>query len=193
MLDSTGLQLFGQGEWDAQKHGRTRRQWRKLHLAMDSDTGETAAHVLTEGHADDAAQAPGLLGQAEGCIATVTADGAYDSDAVHEGAARRQGPSPDVVIPPRASAVPSTNNPAAQTPRDRHIQMVAEKGRMAWQQATVYGRRSLVETAIGRYKHLIGPKLRARTLPSQQGKAAVAIAALNYMIRTAKLVPVRQS
>ena len=193
VLDSTGLQLFGQGEWDAQKHGRTRRQWRKLHLGVDAGTGEIAAHVLTEGHADDATQAPGLLGQAEGCIATVTADGAYDSDAVYQAAARRQGPSPDVVIPPRASAVQSTGDPAAQTPRDRHIQLIAEQGRMTWQRATGYGRRSLVETAIGRYKHLIGPTLRARTLPGQQGEAALAIAALNRMIRTAKPVSVLQS
>ena len=82
VLDSTGLQLFGQGEWHAQKHGRTRRQWRKLHLAVDADTGQIAAHILTMGNADDAAQAPGLFRQAEGCIATVTTDGAYDSDTV---------------------------------------------------------------------------------------------------------------
>jgi len=55
VLDSTGLELFGQGRWDAEKHGRARRQWRKLHLAVDAETGEIAAHVLTEGHADDAA------------------------------------------------------------------------------------------------------------------------------------------
>ena len=68
---------------------------------MNADTGEIAAHVLSEGHADDAAQASSLLGQVEGSVATVTADGAYDSDAVYQAAARRQGPSPDVVIPPR--------------------------------------------------------------------------------------------
>jgi hypothetical protein len=145
VLDSTGLQLFGQGEWDAEKHGRVRRQWRKLHLAVDADTGEIAAHVLTEGHADDAAQAPGLLGQIEGCIATATADGAYDSDAVYQVATRQHGLPPDVVIPPRASAVPSTDDPAAQTQRDRHIRLIAERGRMAWQRATGYGRRNLVE------------------------------------------------
>ena len=193
VLDSTGLQLFGQGEWDAQKHCRTRRQWRKLHLAVNADTGEIAARIITEGHADGAARAPDLLGQAEGRIATVTADGAYDSDAVYEGAARQQGPSPDMVIPPRPSAVQSTDDPAAQTPRDRHIRLIAEQGRMAWQRATGYGRRSLVETAIGRTKHLIGPTLRARTLPGQQGEAALAIAALNRMIRIAKPVSVRQS
>jgi len=76
VLDSTELELFGQGEWDAARHGRARRQWRKLHLAVDAGTGEIAAHVLTEGHADDAAQVPDLLGQAEGVIASVTADGA---------------------------------------------------------------------------------------------------------------------
>jgi len=145
VLDSTGLQLFGQGEWDAEKHGRVRRQWRKLYLAVDADTGESAAHVLTEGHADDAVQAPSLLGQAESRVATVTADGAYDSDAVYQAAARQQGPSPEVVVPPRASAVQSTEDPAAQTPRDHHIQPIAEQGRMGWQQATGYGRRNLVE------------------------------------------------
>ena len=80
VLDSTGLELFGQGEWDAEKHGRARRQWRKLHLAVNADTGEIALHVLTEGHADDAAQVPALLGQAEGMIGSVTADGAYDGE-----------------------------------------------------------------------------------------------------------------
>ena len=89
VLDSTGLELFGQGEWDAEKHGRLRRQWRKLHLAVDAGTGEIAAHVLTDGHADDAAQVPGLLGQAEGVIASVTADGAYDGDPPQPFHARR--------------------------------------------------------------------------------------------------------
>ena len=136
VLDSTDLQLFGQGEWDAQKHGRTRRQWRKLHLGVDADTGESAAHVFTTGNADDTAQAPGLLRQAEGCIATVTADSAYDSDAVYQAAITRQhGPPLDVVIPPRASAVPSTNDPAAWTRRDRHIQLIAQRGRRGWQKA----------------------------------------------------------
>ena len=87
----------------------------------------------------------------------------------------------------------STDDPAAQTPRDRHIRLIAEWGRMAWQQTTGYGRRNLVETAISRYKHLIGPKLRTRTLHGQQGEAALAATALNRMTRTATPVSVRQS
>jgi len=39
LIDSTGLKLFGQGEWQEAKHGRARRSWRKLHLAFDADTG----------------------------------------------------------------------------------------------------------------------------------------------------------
>ena len=131
VLDSTGLQLFGQGEWDAEKHGRTRRHWRKLLLAVDASTSEITAHVLADGNADDAVRAPALLRQAEGRVASVIADGASDSGPVHQAAAARQhDPPPDVVIPPRASAVPSANDPDAQSPRDRHIRRNAERGRM---------------------------------------------------------------
>ncbi len=183
-----------QGEWDAEKHGRLRRQWRKLHLAVDDGTGEIAAHLLTEGHADDAAQVPALLGQAEGVIASVTADGAYDGEPTYAAVvARQRHPPPDVVVPPRSSAVPSADggDGGRQSPRDRHIQLMTERGRMGWQRATGYGRRNLVKTAMARYKHLIGPKLRARSLPAQQGEIAIAVAMLNTMIRTAKPVPVR--
>ena len=192
VLDSTGLELFGQGEWNAEKHGRARRTWRKLHLAVDATTGEIAAHVLTEGHADDAAQVPALLGQVEGQIASVTADGAYDGEPTYAAVATRQlDPIPDVTIPPRSSAVMSTEEQDAQSRRDRHIQLIAQHGRIGWQRATGYGRRNLVETTMGRYKHLIGPKLRARSLQGQQGEAAIAVAALNKMIRVANPMTVR--
>ena len=184
--------MFGQGEWDAEKHGRVRRRWLKLHLAGDATTGEIAAHALTEGTADDAAQVPALLRQVEGQIASVTADGAYDREPTYAAAAARQPDlPPDVVIPPRASAVPRSNDAAGQSQRDRHIQLIAEKGRMGWQRATGYGRRSLAETAIGRYKHLIGPKLRARTRSGQSGEVALSVQALNRMIRVAKPISVR--
>jgi len=112
VLDSTGLELFGQGEWCAAKHGRARRHWLKLHIGVDAATGEIAAHVLTDGHADNAAQVPGLLRQPEGAIASLIADGAYDGEPVYQAAAARQpGEPPDVIIPPRASAVPSTVDP----------------------------------------------------------------------------------
>ena len=163
-------------------------------MAVDADTGEIAAHLLTDGNADDAAQVPDLLRQPEGIIASVIADGAYDGDPVYQAAATRQpNRPPDVVIPPRATAVPSTADPDRQSPRDRHIQLMAERGRIGWQRATGYGQRNLIETAIGRYKHLIGPKLRARTDAGQQGEVALAVQVLNRMIREARPVAIRRS
>jgi hypothetical protein len=137
---------------------------------------------------------PALLGKVEGLIASVTADGAYDGEPTYAAVATRQrDPIPDVTIPPRSSAVMSTEHPDARSPRDRHIQLIAQHGRIGWQRATEYGRRNLVETAIDRYKHLIGPKLRARSLPGQQGEAAIAFATLNKMIRVAKPMTVRMA
>lgn len=193
VLDSTALELFGQGEWCAAKHGRTRRRWLKLDLGVDAATGEVVAHALTDGHADEAAQVPDLLRQPEGDIASLTADGACDGGPVYRAAAARQpGRPPDVVIPPRASAVLSTADPDEQNSRDRHIQLMAEHGRMAWQRMTRYGRRNAVETALGRHKHLIGPRLRGRNAITQAGEVALAAQVLNRMIREAKPVTVRR-
>lgn len=91
---------------------------------------------------------------------------------------------PEVVIPPRASSVISAK---IKTDRSAH----REGGPHGLQKATGYGHRSLVETAIGRYKHVIGPKLWARSSDGQQGEVAIAVQVLNRMIRTAKPISVR--
>ncbi len=86
---------------------------------------------------------PDLLRQPEGDIASLTADGAYDGDAVYRAAnARQPGRPPDVVIPPRASAVLSTADPDGQSLRDCHIQLISQHGCVAWQRMTGYGRRN---------------------------------------------------
>ena len=97
-----------------------------------------------------------------------------------------------MVIPPRSDAVLSTADPNRQTPRDRHIQLLAERGRIGWQRATGYGLRNHAETTMSRYKHLIGPRLRARTRPGQGGEVALAVQVLNRMIRTAKPASIRR-
>jgi hypothetical protein len=117
-----------------------------LHLAVDADSGEIVASTLTGNGDDDAGEVPVLLDQTGGEIAAVTADGAYDGEPVYQAVAGRQpDPPPDVVVPPRASAVASTEDADAQSRRGRHIRIIAERGRMAWQKATGYGRRSLAE------------------------------------------------
>jgi hypothetical protein len=190
VIDSTGLQVFGYGAWHGETYGYSRRSWRKLHLAVDADSGEIVASTLTDNGCDDAGELPFLLARVEHPIRSVTADGAYDDEAVYRAAEAKQPRSPpDVVIPPRSSAVASRHG----TQRDQHITTIAKHGRMAWQKMTGYGRRNAVETAIGRYKTLIGPRLRARNWRAQRAEAACAIDVLNCMIRTAKPVSVRVS
>ena len=90
--------------------------------------------ALTENDADDIGQVPGLLEQFAGELSSFIADGTYNGDPVYQAVARQQhDPPPDVVIPPRAPAVLSTDSTDRQSQRDRHIRMIAEKGRMAWQ------------------------------------------------------------
>ncbi len=150
LVDSTGLKLCGPGEWLVEKHGtRTRRGWRKLHLATDADTGWIVASKLTDKDADDGSQVGPLLNQVEGPLASFTGDGAYDRDDVYAGVAARY-PDADVIVPPRSSAVPSDTAGTSPTRRDRHLQLIAERGRMGWQKASGYNHRALVESDISR-------------------------------------------
>jgi hypothetical protein len=121
-----------------------------LHLAVDADTGEIVASVLTGKEAGDAGQVPVLLEQVEGEIASVMADGAYDGEPVYRAIAARQPQAPpSIVIPPRRSAILSSQADTDPSQRDGHIRLIQEQGRSAWCKATGHGRRSLVETAIG--------------------------------------------
>ncbi len=181
LIDSTGLQVYGAGQWLEAKHGaKSRRKWRKLHLVVDGASGVIVAQTLTDQDTDDPSQVGPLLDQIDDPIGRVTADGAYDSAPTYQTIAA-YGDGIEVVIPPRSTAVPS-GDPGAPTRRDRHLAMIAEQGRLSWQVATDYGQRSLVETTMGRYKALIGPRLRARGFAAQQTEATIGVAVLNRML-----------
>src|SRR5215216_1573282 len=163
LVDRTGLKLCGPGEWLVEKHGtRTRRSWRKLHIGMDADTGQVVAAVLTDRDADDGAQVGPLLDQVDGPVASLTGDGAYDQEGVYSDVAARH-PAAAVIVPPRSNAVPSATAETAPTQRDRHLQSIAEHGRMGWQKASGYNIRARIEAAVGRYKRVIGDTLRSQT------------------------------
>ena len=162
--------MFGAGEWQREKHGgQGRRTWRKLHLAVDADTSEIVASELTTTADGDPSQVGLLLDQISGSIASVTADGAYDGDPVYRIIAER-APAAAVIIPPRSTAVPSNTAETAPTQRDQHLQLIQERGRLGWQKAVNYGRRSLGEVAMMRYKTVIGRRLRARTSAYTKGR-----------------------
>src|SRR4051812_17097643 len=161
LVDSTGLKLCGPGEWLIEKHGtKTRRSWRKLHRGVDADTGQIVAAALTTHDVDDGSQVDPLLDQVDGQIASFTGDGAYDQEGVYASVAERH-PEAEVIVPPRATAVPSHTAESAPTQRDRHLQHIANHGRRAWQRASGYTKRAKAEAAIGRWKQVIGDRLRA--------------------------------
>ncbi len=183
VLDSTGLKIYGAGEWQREKHGeRGRRTWRKLHLAVNPDSREIPASELTTKEMGDLSMVGPLLDQIPDAITSVVADGAYDAEPVYRAVTERQPHSPPaVIIPPRVTAVPSPTAETMPSPRDRHLQSIQEKGRRAWQKAVGYGKRSLVETAMFRYKTLIGPMLRSRKFAAQKVEARVACSVINRM------------
>jgi hypothetical protein len=107
----------------------------------------------------------------------VTADGAYDGETIYDAVTDRH-PDTDIIIPPRATAVPSKTT---ATQRDQHIATIEKHGRIGWQRRSGYNRRSLVETAMYRYKTIIGRRLQARTLPNQRTEAQIGCNVLNRM------------
>ncbi len=138
LIDSTGLQVFGAGQWLEEKHGaKSHRTWRKLHLAVDADTGMMVAQVLTDQHTDDPSQVGPLLDQVDEEINQVMADGAYDGAPTYQTIAQH-GDNIEVVIPPRKTAVPGMES-RSPSQRDRHLDMINKEGRLAWQEATGYG------------------------------------------------------
>jgi hypothetical protein len=183
VIDSTGLKVYGAGEWQAEKHGeRGRRTWRKLHLAVNPDTNEILASELTSNQSGDSSMVGSLLEQIQSPMSSVTADGAYDGEPVYRAIAARQPQLPPaVIIPPRITAVLRSVTDTAPSLRDRHIQIIQEKGRRGWQKAVGYGKRALVETAMFRSKTLIGPTLRARTIKTQKTEARIACSVINRM------------
>jgi hypothetical protein len=190
LVDSTGLKIYGEGEWLDQKRGiRSPRRWRKLHLGVDANTHEIVAVELTPDDAGDVSELPGLLDQVDTGIASVTADGAYDGEVVYDAVANRD-PAAEIIIPPRATAVPNQTT-AIMTQRDRHITTIEKHGRMGWQRRSGYNRRSLVETAVYRYKTIVGRRLQARTLPTQRTEAKIGCNVLNRKTSIGMLASVR--
>ena len=143
--------------------GKTHRTWRKLHLGVDANSGMIVASTLTEQDKGDPSQVGPLLDQIPGEIEKVTADGAYDGAPTYRIVEKRSKDT-TVVIPPPVTAVLSDAAEQDPSQRDGHIASLSANGRLGWQKRTGYGCRSLVETAMGRYKAIIGPQMRARCL-----------------------------
>jgi hypothetical protein len=173
IVDSTGLSIIGEGEWAAVKHGgHGKRAWKKLHLGVDR-SGVIIAEILTEGTADDARTALGLIDKMDG-VASLTADSAYDTIAIYDAAEARNA---KVIVPPRRTATRSKRSRA----RDRTVRRVKKVGRRQWKKESGYHQQARVENTFFRYKSIIGDRLRARHPESQEAEALIACNILNRM------------
>jgi hypothetical protein len=179
VIDSSGLKIYGEGEWKVRQHGWSkRRTWRKIHLGIDETTQEVVACVVTEHHIADCEALPQLLEQIIDPLTQVSADGSYDTADVY-GAILDRGATP--VIPPRENAVVNTGPEWAA--RTTTVARVGEIGPAAWKVEAGYHRRSLAETAMVRLKTLFGDHLSSRSKEGQQTEGAIRCAALNRMTR----------
>ena len=183
VFDSTGLKIYGEGEWKVRKHGYSkRRTWRKLHLGADPENGEIQAVLLTENNIRDDAVVKELLEQIEQTLLACAADGAYDKRKVYD-ALNKHSPEVKILIPPRKNARiwQHGNSKAERLKRDENLRYIRKHGRQQWKEDSDYHMRSLAETAMFRLKTIFGDELSARLLETQTTQALIRCLALNKM------------
>jgi len=191
ILDSTGLKVYGEGEWKVRQHGYAkRRTWLKLHLAVDPETHEIQAAVVSEPGVTDEEAVPALLDQVEGPVSGAGADGAYDRRTVYDELARRGARA---VIPPRRDAKIQRhgNTAGPRLARDENLRRIRRIGRKAWKRESGYHRRSLGETAMFRLKTMFGPGVSSRKDGQRATEVGIRCRAMNIMTHQGMPVTVR--
>ncbi|ENI4484633.1 IS5 family transposase [Vibrio fluvialis] len=176
-IDATGLKVYGEGEWKVKKHGTDgkRRVWRKLHLAVDTDTHEIIAAELTLSGVTDAEVLPSLLKQTRRTVKVISGDGAYDTRDCHRAIFIKKATP---LIPPRDGAAFWEKG----HPRNHAVGCQKLYGsNKKWKQKYGYHKRSLSETAMYRVKQLLGASLTLRHYNAQVGECYAMIKALNKL------------
>lgn len=182
-MDSSGLKIFGEGEWKVRSHGKSkRRTWRKLHVGVDPLSGEIQAAALTTNDVSDSQMVTSLLAQIEQPIKHFAGDGSYDKRNVYD-SLNQYAPDAVILIPPRKNARiwQHGNTKAERLKRDENLRTIRKSGRKAWKQDSGYHIRSLAETTMFRLKTIFGDRLSARLLETQVTQALIRCAALNRM------------
>jgi Transposase DDE domain len=175
VVDSTGLKIFGEGEWKVRQHGvGKRRTWRKIHLAVDETEKDIIGIEVTTAQWGDPEILPSLLDQVDGEISQVSGDGAYDTQDCHRSAAERGARA---TIAPREGAVAWGDD----HPRDAILKDIEALGMEGWKQESGYHRRSIAENMMYRLKQLLGDRMYSREFERQVTEGHVRAAILNVM------------
>lgn len=178
LVDSTGIKFLGDGEWQARKQGvQGRRQWRKVHLAMDTATSDIRAVEFTPSGDGDSPILPELLDQIpEGDqISTVTADGAYDTRRCHTAIIERRAIA---IIPIRKNGRPWKENCPAAVARNETLRATRHYGRAFWKRWTGYHARSRIEAKM-RCLKAFGERIAARDPDRQAAEIQIRVALMN--------------
>ena len=181
VIDSTGMKVFGEGEWKVRQHGYSkRRTWRKLHIGVDETTQEIVAAVATTNNVSDGQVIEDLLDQVEEEIEQVSGDGSYDKRNCYEAIKKRKARA---AIPPRKDAKiwQHGNSNKEKLSRDENLRRIRKVGRKKWKRESKYHRRSLAETGVYRLKTIFGERVSARKFEGQGVQMLVRCAALNKM------------
>jgi len=181
VVDSTGVKIYGEGEWKVRQHGWTRRRtWRKLHVGVDEATGEIRAAGVTTNNFSDGQLLADLLEQVEAELSQVTGDGGYDDRQCYDAIGGRGARA---VIPPQKGARiwQHGNSKAERHARDENVRSIRRDGRAKWKREMKYHRRSLAETTMFRLKMIFGERVGARSFDGQAAQMLVRCATLNRM------------
>jgi hypothetical protein len=180
-LDSTGLKIHGQGEWNRKKHSqRDRRQWVKMHLAVDNDSMKILAVESTADDVHDCEVFETLIDNVPEQINTVMADGAYGTIGAYKKSEER---NIKLVARPKNSDVV---NPKATDPynlkRNQQVGYYHEKGIYAWAKKNDYWQRNRAETTMSRYTTTFTDKLASRNVQSQKNEITLKCHILNIFM-----------
>jgi len=181
VVDSSGLKVYGEGEWKVRKHGWSKhRTWMKMHLMVDPD-GEIRAADLTGNNITDADAVDSLLSQESAEIEEFIGDGAYDKKKVYSACQNRK--IKKIIVPPQKNAkiLQHGNSKNEPHPRDENLRQIRQTTRKKWKEKTGYHVRSLSETAMFRFKTIFGDKLNSRNFKRQKTEFLLSISILNKM------------
>ena len=184
VFDSTGLKVYGEGEWKVRQHGAgKRRTWRKLHLAICPDSHSIVLGSLTENSVADCEVYPNMMRQAPRTVKNTYCDGAYDTKECYR-ANHDHGST--IIVPPRKNGAIKKDTSPWMKNRNKSLLEIKglggdEEARKIWKILHGYHRRSIAETGMYRFKTLFGSDLKSRSIETQRSEVKAKCEALNRM------------
>lgn len=185
VFDSTGVKIYGEGEWKVRQHGASkRRTWKKLHLAVCPKSHDIMVACMTDSNVTDSRVLPNIKKAFPNSVTKGFGDGAYDKGRCYH-AFHELGIT--LIVPPQKNALLSDekSKPWLRSRNNAIREIVGlgkdEVARKLWKKLNGYHRRSLAETAMFRFKTLFGGSLACRRERYQKAEVFAKCLAINKM------------